>query len=68
MFEMWWVLSLALPLVLIIVAIVSLARKSRMHTALENLGWAALIILIPILGAVLWLAVGARSRQSVVES
>lgn len=60
---MWGVIAFA-PMVLAIVALVSLSRSRAVNDTLEMLVWALLIVLVPFLGAVAWLLVGRRLRQA----
>jgi hypothetical protein len=46
----------------VVVALVSLGR-SRAVGGVQTLVWAALIVLVPILGAVAWLVAGRRVGQ-----
>lgn len=49
-----------LVIALTILALVSLARAAKRLTPAQGLMWAALVLLIPLLGPLAWLAVGRR--------
>ena len=49
-----------LVIALMILALVSLARAARRLAPAQGLMWAALVLLIPLLGPLAWLAVGRR--------
>jgi hypothetical protein len=58
--DVWSVVAVA-SLVLIVIAIVSLGRKASQLSPLLALAWAALILVVPVLGPVAWLAIGRRT-------
>lgn len=62
-FDIAWSLSVLLVATLAVVALVSLVRNAKHLSALESLGWTALVVLIPLIGPVAWLAIGRRSGR-----
>ncbi len=51
------------PLVLVIVAIVglvSIIRRYRSMSVLESAGWTAVVVFAPLLGTLVWFAIGRR--------
>jgi hypothetical protein len=59
------------PFILMVIAIVDLFKRN-LHSTSDKLLWIFLIILIPVLGALLYLIIGrrssARSSNSVLRS
>jgi hypothetical protein len=65
------VLVLAASFALLVAALVSLFRHARdgLLSNLETLGWAALILLVTVIGPIVWLTIGSRTaRNSMRES
>ncbi len=56
----WTVAAVIVPLLLVI-ALVSLARAARGLTPTQSLAWTLVAILVPVLGPLAWLFVGRRS-------
>lgn len=56
----WSVVAIA-ALVLVVVGFVSLSRSASRLSPWLALVWAALIVVVPILGPVAWLAIGRRT-------
>jgi hypothetical protein len=63
-YDVVWGAVMIVPLVLAIIALVSVARSRASLTATQTLGWVLLILLIPLLGAIAWLVAG-RPRTPV---
>lgn len=71
-YDIAWSIVVSVVAVLAIVGLVSLARVAGMRgdgvsgdgvpvlTGTQALGWTLLILLVPVLGAVCWLAIGRR--------
>lgn len=59
----WSVLS-TIVIVLTIVALILLARSAKRLTMTHALIWALLILFVPVLGAIAWLAIGRRTDTS----
>jgi hypothetical protein len=59
-YDIVWSVVAAASVVLIVIAIVSLSRKASQLSPVLALAWAALILVVPVLGPVAWLAVGRR--------
>lgn len=58
-----WSVCVLLAATLAVVALVSLVRTATRLSAAESLGWTALVVLIPVIGPVAWLAIGRRSSR-----
>jgi multisubunit Na+/H+ antiporter MnhG subunit len=58
---MTWTVVAVVSLLLIVIAVVSLARRAGQLSPLIALAWAALILVVPVLGPVAWLAIGRRT-------
>jgi uncharacterized membrane protein len=56
----WTTTAVIVPLLLVI-ALVSLARAARRLTPTQSLAWTLVAILVPVLGPLAWLFVGRRS-------
>ncbi|MBY6061943.1 PLDc N-terminal domain-containing protein [Microbacterium esteraromaticum] len=56
----WTALAIAV-VVLAVVALVSLARSAKRLSAPQALIWVLIVLLVPVLGPIAWLAVGRRS-------
>jgi hypothetical protein len=63
-YDVVWGAVMIVPLVLAIIALVSLARSRASLTATQTMVWVLLILLIPLLGAIAWLVAG-RPRTPV---
>jgi hypothetical protein len=63
-YDVVWGAVMIVPLVLAIIALVSVARSRASLTATQTLVWVLLILLIPLLGAITWLVAG-RPRTPV---
>lgn len=46
---------------LVVIALIALARSAKQLTVAQALIWTLLILFVPVLGAIAWLAVGRRS-------
>jgi len=57
-YDVAWSLITVLVIALTILALVSLARAAKRLTTARGLLWAALVLLIPLLGPLAWLTVG----------
>ncbi|WEO78368.1 PLDc N-terminal domain-containing protein [Cryobacterium sp. SO2] len=60
-YDVAWTIVSALMIVLLVVALVSMARSAGRITATAALVWALLVICVPVVGPIAWLAVGWRS-------
>ncbi|TDN45486.1 phospholipase D-like protein [Curtobacterium flaccumfaciens] len=56
----WSVVAIA-SVALVVVALVSLSRTAPRLSPWLAVAWVALIVVVPILGAVAWLAIGRRA-------
>lgn len=63
-FDMVWAGTTAVVLVLLVVALVSIARVARSLTPTQSLGWTLLAILFPVVGPLAWLCIGRRSSAA----
>jgi uncharacterized membrane protein len=62
-FDVAWTASAVIVLLLLVVALVSLARAARNLTPTQSLAWMLVAILIPVLGPLAWLFIGRRSAD-----
>ncbi|MCM3697541.1 PLDc N-terminal domain-containing protein [Microbacterium oleivorans] len=61
LYDVVWSLVALIVIGLAVVALVSLARSARGLTSVQALAWAIVILFVPVLGPVAWLAVGRRA-------
>ncbi|NHI15975.1 PLDc N-terminal domain-containing protein [Microbacterium excoecariae] len=60
-YDIAWSVIVAAVIALTVIALIGLARSAKHLTALQAWIWTLLVLLVPVLGAVAWLAVGRRS-------
>lgn len=60
-YDIAWSVIAAAVIALAVIALIVLARSAKQLTATQALIWTLLILFVPVLGAVAWLAVGRRS-------
>jgi hypothetical protein len=60
-YDVAWSLSLLLLIALTVAALVSLTRSANRLTVSQGLLWAALVVLLPVIGPVAWLSAGRRT-------
>lgn len=60
-YDVVWSVVAVVIIGLAIVAIVSLSRVARRLTAVQALIWVLVVLFVPVLGPVAWLAVGRRA-------
>lgn len=60
-YDIVWSLIAALALVLVVLALVTLVRGAKHLSSSQVLLWSALVVFVPVLGAVAWLTVGHRA-------
>lgn len=60
-YDIVWSVVAALVIALAVVALVTLARSARRLTATQVLIWRVIVLLVPLVGSVAWLAIGRRS-------
>ena len=63
-YDIVWSVVTALMLVLLIVALVSLARTAKRLPSAHALVWTLIAIFVPIVGPLAWLFVGRRSAAA----
>lgn len=56
--------GVVLVIVLLVTSLISIARTAQSLTASRALVWALLVILVPIIGAAAWFAIGRRSTSN----
>ena len=56
----WWLIA-AIVIALTVVALIVLARSAKHLTTTQALVWTLLILFVPVLGSVAWLAIGRRT-------
>lgn len=62
-FDAWHVVFLLLALMPAVVALVSILRN-RPASSTETTLWIVVVLIAPLLGAVLWFAIGRRSARA----
>ncbi|MBW9119071.1 PLDc_N domain-containing protein [Microbacterium trichothecenolyticum] len=60
-YDVAWSAIAAVVIALVVVALVSLARSAKSLTPVQTLIWALIVLFVPVLGSVAWLAVGRRT-------
>lgn len=53
---------------IIIVSMVSIVRRHESLSVWESVGWTALVITVPVLGAIIWFTVGRSRHRLVTEA
>lgn len=62
-YDIAWSVITAILIALTVVALISLMRSVKRLTGAQAMVWTLLIILIPLLGSVAWLAIGRRTLR-----
>jgi hypothetical protein len=60
-YDITWTAVVALTVLLLVIALVSLARTAVRLSPAQSLGWVLVAILLPVLGPLAWLFIGRRS-------
>lgn len=60
-YDIAWSVIAAAVIALTVIALIVLARWAKQLTAVQALIWTLVVLFVPVLGAVAWLAVGRRS-------
>lgn len=60
-YDVLWSVAGAVAIVLAIVALTSLSRAAKRLTAGQALIWVLVVLVLPVLGAATWLAIGRRA-------
>lgn len=60
-YDIAWTVVLVLGLSVVVAAFVSLALSAPRMSPLAAVLWVAMVLLVPVVGAVAWLAVGRRT-------
>jgi len=60
-FDIAWVAVSVLLVVLLVVALVSIARTANRLTSFQALIWSLVAIFVPVVGPIAWLSIGRRS-------
>ncbi|GAA5094712.1 hypothetical protein GCM10025760_26180 [Microbacterium yannicii] len=63
-YDIVWSLAAAIVIALAIVALVTLARSGDRLTPTQGLLWAALVLLVPVLGPIAWLTTGRKTTTN----
>lgn len=63
-YDVAWSASVAVALILLVVALISLARTARLLSSRQALVWTLIIIFAPIAGPLAWLSIGKRSAKA----
>ncbi len=62
-YDVVWSVIAVVVLGLSIVALVSLSRAARRLTSFQALIWVLVVLFVPVLGPLAWLAVGRRAHR-----
>ncbi|WP_292831849.1 PLDc N-terminal domain-containing protein [Microbacterium sp.] len=60
-YDVAWTIVAVAASALTVIALVSLARAAKLLTAPPALVWVIIVLALPVVGAVAWLAVGRRA-------
>jgi hypothetical protein len=60
-YDIAWSAASVVVLVLLIAALVSIARVAKRLTSGQALGWTLVVLLLPVVGAAAWFAIGRRA-------
>lgn len=60
-YDIVWSVIALIAAVLMVVALVSLARSTRRLTSRQGLAWVLVVLLVPVAGPAAWLAIGRRA-------
>lgn len=63
-YDIVWSVVTVIVIALTIVALVMLARSAKHLTGAQALGWTAVVLFVPVLGPVAWLAIGRRGEPA----
>jgi uncharacterized membrane protein YhaH (DUF805 family) len=63
-YDIVWSVIAIVVFALMVTALVLLARNARRLTATQALVWTLLIIFVPVIGPVSWMAIGRRTADS----
>ena len=66
-YDLAWSVVAAAVIALTIVALISLARSARRLTTLQALIWVLVVLVVPVLGSIAWMAVGRRTASLVIS-
>lgn len=67
-YDIVWSLVAIVVVALVVAALVSLSRTAPRLSPGIALAWAALVLVVPVLGSVAWLAVGRRAAPDTGSS
>jgi uncharacterized membrane protein YhaH (DUF805 family) len=60
-YDIAWTTISVLPIALVLVALVSIARSAKRLTSTQALIWTLVAIFVPVVGPIAWLSIGRRS-------
>ncbi len=63
-YDIVWTVVMVVYLAFVIVALVSLSRTAPRLSSWLALAWAALVVMVPVLGALAWLTIGRRAAPT----
>ena len=63
-YDIVWSIVAIVVFALMVTALVLLARNARWLTAAQALVWTLLIIFVPVIGPVSWMAIGRRTADT----
>lgn len=66
-YDIAWSVVAAAVVALAIVALISLARSSERLTSAQALIWVLVVLFVPVLGSIAWIAVGRRTASLAIS-
>lgn len=63
-YDIAWSTSVAVALILLVIALISLSRTARSLSSRQALVWTFITIFAPIAGPLAWLSIGKRSATA----
>jgi uncharacterized membrane protein YhaH (DUF805 family) len=63
-YDIVWMIVTAVAFILMIVALVSIARASKRLSSALALIWTLVVLFVPVVGPVVWLAIGRRAADA----
>lgn len=67
-YDIMWSVGTVAILIMLVVALISIGRRSKLLSATQALIWTLLVIFLPLVGPLAWLAVGRRTASALAES
>lgn len=67
-YDIAWTTAFLLILALTILALVSIARAAKRLTSTQAMMWTLLVVLVPVIGSLAWLAIGRVTSLSAAQA